>query len=258
MTRARIAGALLVTLVLIVALPAAGAHARGFPLPGPANKDPLNALRTPGDTMKLSDELKVTRWAHASAQSSIRAAPRTSARTVTRLRYLTEDKLPEVYLVLSAIVDAGGDVWLRIRIPMRPNGRTGWVAQDHLSQLYVVRTRLVINRTTLRATLYKNRKRIWQAPVGVGKAATPTPKGKFYVRELLKGDGKLYGTWAFGTSAYASLTDWPNGGVVGIHGTDQPELVPGRPSHGCVRVRNAKINQLKRLMPIGTPIQIIG
>ena len=208
--------------------------------------------------MRLSDELKVTRWSHANTRNPIRSAPSTAARTITRLRYVTEDKLPEVYLVLSATVDAVGRTWLRIRIPMRPNGRTGWVARDNLGQLYVVRTRFVINRSTTRATLYKDGRRIWQAPVGVGKAATPTPKGKFYVRELLKGDGGLYGSWAFGTSAYASISDWPNGGVVGIHGTDQPELVPGRPSHGCVRVRNVNINRLRLIMPIGTPIQIIG
>ena len=235
-----------------------GAAAAAFPLPDPTVSDPLDALVTPGDTMRLSDELKVTRWANANTRNPIRTAPQAAARTITRLRYVTEDKLPEVYLVLSALVDARGEVWLRLRIPMRPNGRTGWVKADNLSQLYVVRTRLVINRSTTRATLYRNGSRIWQAPVGVGKAATPTPKGNFYVRELLKGDGKLYGSWAFGTSAYASISDWPNGGVVGIHGTDQPELIPGRPSHGCVRVRNVNINRLRFLMPIGTPIQIIG
>jgi hypothetical protein len=253
--RARVAA--VAALVLFAVSPAL-AHAHAFPLPGPTAMDPLDALFVPGDTMRLSDELTVTRWANATAASSIRVAPSSTARAITRLRFATEDRLPEVYLVLSAIVDPAGDVWLRIRIPMRPNGRTGWVPLDMLSQLFVVRTRLVINRATTRATLYKNGRRIWQAPVGVGKAATPTPKGSFYVRERLKGDGKVYGTWAFGTSAYASISDWPHGGVVGVHGTNKPQLVPGRPSHGCVRVRNAKINQLARLMPIGTPIQIIG
>ena len=58
-------------------------------------------------------------------------------------------------------------------------------------------------------------------------------------------------------SAYSdSLTDWPGGGVVGIHGTNQPELIPGRPSHGCVRVPNPRIRKLAKLMPIGTPILI--
>jgi lipoprotein-anchoring transpeptidase ErfK/SrfK len=79
------------------------------------------------------------------------------------------------------------------------------------------------------------------------------------VREkLLAIGGPAYGPYAFGTSAYApSLSEWPGGGVVGIHGTDQPGLIPGRPSHGCVRMRNADITRLWRLMPVGTPINIV-
>ena len=240
------------------ALAAAASPSYRLPLPGPTVSDPLDALVYPGDTIKLSDERLVTRWANANTRIPIRTAPRTSARAITRLRYFTEDRRAEVYLVLDGVLDARGIPWLHIRIPMRPNGRTGWVPADDLTRLHVVRTRLVINRKILRATLYRNGRRIWQAPVGVGKSRTPTPLGKFYVRELLKGDGKVYGTWAFGTSAYANISDWPGGGVVGIHGTNRPGLIPGRPSHGCVRVRNVKINQLKRLMPIGTPISVIG
>ena len=72
----------------------------------------------------------------------------------------------------------------------------------------------------------------------------------------LNGD-PLYGPWAFGTSAYSVLSDWPGGGVVGIHGTNRPQLIPGRPSHGCIRVPNRKILQLVTLMPLGTPIRIL-
>jgi lipoprotein-anchoring transpeptidase ErfK/SrfK len=62
---------------------------------------------------------------------------------------------------------------------------------------------------------------------------------------------------AFGTSARSSvLTDWPAGGYVGIHGTDEPDLLPGRVSHGCIRMRNADIVRLARLMPMGTPLTI--
>ena len=43
----------------------------------------------------------------------------------------------------------------------------------------------------------------------------------------------------------------------GIHGTDQPGLIPGHPSHGCIRLRNAAITRLYRLVPKGTPIEII-
>ncbi|MDX6679334.1 MAG: hypothetical protein QOE31_3386 [Solirubrobacteraceae bacterium] len=233
---------------------AAGAQAV---LAGPTVSDPMGTLEKPFDAVLLSDETKVSRWAHANEVYPIRIGPSTGAHTIARLRFLTEDKLPEVYLVLEGTLDANGDGWLHIRIPARPNGRTGWVPADMLSQLYVVRTRLVIDRTARRAKLFKSGRLIWQAPVGVGKAGTPTPRGKFWVREKLKGNGGAYGPWAFGTSAYSSISDWPKGGVVGIHGTDQPQLIPGTPSHGCVRLRNDKITQLARLMPVGTPVSIV-
>ncbi len=53
------------------------------------------------------------------------------------------------------------------------------------------------------------------------------------------------------------LSEWPGGGVVGIHGTDQPDLIPGHPSHGCLRLRNADITRLWHLIKVGTPIDIV-
>jgi lipoprotein-anchoring transpeptidase ErfK/SrfK len=44
--------------------------------------------------------------------------------------------------------------------------------------------------------------------------------------------------------------------VIGIHGTNEPSLIPGRPSHGCIRVQNPAVRILWRLMPIGTPLLI--
>jgi hypothetical protein len=221
-------------------------------------------VRPPSDhsplkTEQLSDEATVTRWAHPLFASAIRRSAASSARTVGHLRLFTEDREFEVYLVLASEVARDGQTWLQVRIPGRPNGRTGWVLAEDLGKLEVVRTQLVVDRKALRATLTKAGKTIWSSRIGVGKSATPTPTGRFYVRERLRnlGGGGTYGPWAFGTSAYSNLSDWPRGGVVGIHGTNQPQLIPGRPSHGCIRVPNAKIKQLARLMPIGTAVQVI-
>lgn len=250
--------------VLVLALMPAVARAQDPTPPNtvvaPEAEDPLADLVKAGDTVVLSNEQTTTRWAHAQETTKILAAPRVGARSVARLRFFTEDKEPEVYLVLDARMDSDERKWLHIRVPTRPNGRTGWVLEDDLSRLYIVRTQLVVDRSKLRATLYRKGKRVWSAPVGIGKSGTPTPRGDFWIRERLKGlgDGTAYGPWAFGTSAYSNLSDWPGGGVVGIHGTNAPGLIPGRPSHGCVRVRNDKIRKLARLMPIGTPVRIIG
>jgi lipoprotein-anchoring transpeptidase ErfK/SrfK len=140
---------------------------------------------------------------------------------------------------------------------MRPNGRTGWVPRPALGHFHRVTTSLVINRRTLRAVLLRGGRKVWRAAVAVGRPSLPTPSGRFYIRERLRSLDSFYGPIAFGTSAYSPhLTEWPGGGVIGIHGTSQPALIPGRPSHGCVRVRNSDILRLARLMPKGTPVRI--
>ena len=215
----------------------------------------------PRDAKKISNERTVTFWVNPVARDGIRNAPSTSAPKVATLKLATEDNLPNNYIVLRSYVDPDTHVtWFHLRIPQRPNGKTGWVREESVGPLQKVRTRLVVNRRTLRITLYRRGKRIFRAPVGVGKASTETPAGRFWIREklVLRGGNGVYGPLAFGTSAYSDkLTDWPKGGVVGIHGTNQPQLVPGRPSHGCIRMHNRDILRLGRLMPIGTPLRIL-
>lgn len=219
-----------------------------------------NAGAGPGGagSERPSDELASTRWAHPKLRAPVRRLPTRTSPQITRVSYLTEDGFPEVYLVHRRWTDPDGHAWLKISIPMRPNGERGWVRRDALGRLHLVRTRLIVDRRRRRATLYRSGRRIWRSRIGVGKPSTPTPAGRFWIRERIKvadPDG-TYGPWAFGTSAYSSLSDWPGGGVIGIHGTDQPYLIPGRPSHGCIRVANGPISRLARLMPIGTQVRI--
>jgi lipoprotein-anchoring transpeptidase ErfK/SrfK len=65
-----------------------------------------------------------------------------------------------------------------------------------------------------------------------------------------------YGPYIYGTSGYAKLSEFPGGGIIGIHGTSSPGLIPGRPSHGCVRLKNQDLRQLQKLLPIGAPVRI--
>jgi lipoprotein-anchoring transpeptidase ErfK/SrfK len=149
-------------------------------------------------------------------------------------------------------------LWVRVRLAELPNNHTGWVRRDALGGYQFVRTHLVIDRTRLRAVLYSNHKAVFRAPIAIGRPDAPTPAGSFYVVDRLDGFGDpFYGPVAFGTSARsATLTDWPGGGVIGIHGTNRPDLIPGRVSHGCIRMRNPDILRLRRLLPIGTPLTI--
>jgi len=160
-------------------------------------------------------------------------------------------------VLLSARLPSG-QTWLQIEVPGRPNGRRGWVAQGALESAHAVDGYLRIDRATLRATLFRGARAVFSAPIGVGKASTVTPAGHFYVMEkLVTVNAPAYGPFALGTSAYApTLNEWPGGGVVGIHGTNEPQLIPGRPSHGCIRMRNADITRLWATIALGTPIEI--
>lgn len=197
-------------------------------------------------------------WAYPQQAAAAHRRPSTASAVVGRLRFLTGDGQAQVYLALRSRTGDGA-VWILVQLPGRPNGRSGWVPASALGEMHVTHEYLRVDRERLRATLYRAGRVIWSAPVGVGSPTDPTPAGLFYVTEKLTAIGSLfYGPYALGTSAYApTLSEWPGGGVVGIHGTDEPQLIPGRPSHGCVRLRNTDIRRLWPLIGVGTPIEIV-
>lgn len=250
----------LVATVLAFAAIAApsSAAAADVPATGPTAATPAPGADFTETT--LSDENLLSRWAFVVRSTFAYSEPLAQGSKVRRLTTRTPDGTNELVLALKERVYPSQGTWVQVRLPMRGNGRTGWVKSTVLSSYNVVHTRLEINRNAFRATLYRNGRKIWQSRIGVGKKGTSTPAGDFYIRDKLTSSdpGGAYGPFAMGLSAYSdSLSDWPGGGVIGIHGTDQPGLIPGRISHGCIRVPNGKVRQLFRLMPPGTPVKIL-
>jgi len=188
-----------------------------------------------------------------------RAQPKTTAEKVATLTRKSPERTDDLVFVLDRTLVKDVE-WLRVRLPVKPNGTTGWVPASALSDLQPVNTWLRVSTKTFKVTLIKNGKRVFSASIGVGQPQWPTPKGQFYIRAMLRGyggAGSFYGPLAFITSATSpTLTDWPGGAVVGVHGTSEPGLIPGKISHGCVRLNNADILKLAKLMPVGTPLTI--
>jgi hypothetical protein len=206
---------------------------------------------------KLTDD-KVAHWAVLMRRTVVRAKPGLASRVMTTLPAGTTDGTQNDVLVLSRIDISPRSSWYRVRLPILPNNSTGFVRKRDLSPLFTVHTHLYINRGATSATLKRDGKVVFKTRVGVGKSYWPTPRGEFYVRDKLTNfNNPFYGPLAFGISARSAvLTDWPGGGYVGIHGTNEPHLIPGHISHGCIRLRNAAILALGRLMPVGTPVTI--
>ncbi len=108
--------------------------------------------------------------------------------------------------------------------------------------------------------VFKDGQQVDTIKIGVAKSNTPTPGGVYYLTELIKtpnpnGD---YGPYAYGLSGYSNaLTSFNGGpGQLGLHGTNEPQLIGTQVSHGCIRMNNADITRLAGELPLGTPIQI--
>lgn len=218
---------------------------------------PAPALRI-GAPARLTSGRYLSRWTVLRAPAVARSAPSATADVVATLSARAPEGTPNLLPVLQASSRAAGALWVEVRLPVLPAGTVGWVRRDALGPYQLVNTRLVVDRALLRATLYRNGKVIFTAPVGIGTEAAPTPGGEYTVRsKLTRFASPFYGPIAFGTTARSAvLTDWPDGGFVGIHGTSDPGAIPGRISHGCIRLRNSDIMRLAQLMPVGTPVSI--
>jgi lipoprotein-anchoring transpeptidase ErfK/SrfK len=197
-----------------------------------------------------------TDFAIAQGASPVYRQPSTHSGVLNRLAFYTPDnEALQTYEFIGARKVAG-TLWEHIAVPMRPNGQTGWVKRSWLGGTQVVHTLIVVNIPTETMTVYNRGKVILTAPVGTGAPGTPTPPGHFWIAEAFSSNDPVYGPWAFGTTDRAADTDFPDDSIVGIHGTDEPNLIPGDPSHGCIRLKDADVLKLKSLVTIGTPVWI--
>lgn len=162
-------------------------------------------------------------------------------------------------LLVTAVGDGDADGWLQVALPVRPNGTTGWIRADDV-ELREVDLRVTVDLDDRELTVLDGGEVVLITNVAIGDADHPTPTGTFFVTDKLDTedpDGP-YGPYALGLSARSDvLTEFAGGdGQVGIHGTNASASIGQAASHGCLRVPNEVVEQLARLLPLGTPVVI--
>jgi lipoprotein-anchoring transpeptidase ErfK/SrfK len=194
-------------------------------------------------------------------QVAVLAAPKAGAKRVAVMNQFRPDFRPQYVLALDAVrARSGKALWYRISVPGRPNGRSGWVPAGAL-ELRPVKKRVIIHRGARRFEFWDGARLIRKGRVAVGKPGAETPLGLFYVTDkfdpAIDPDWSILGAYAFETSAYSKLSDWPGGGIVGMHGTPWPHLLGRAVSHGCIRLHNDDVTFLRNRVPVGTPVKIL-
>ena len=82
---------------------------------------------------------------------------------------------PNRLLVLESAYDRNFKLWLRVVLPGRPNGLSGWVSEDHV-QLRATPWRIVVNTSRRVASVYRSGKLQRRFGVVVGLPARPRPR----------------------------------------------------------------------------------
>jgi lipoprotein-anchoring transpeptidase ErfK/SrfK len=211
-------------------------------------------------------------FAEAAAEPAPARAPSVVAKAVTSTvpvfdepgaaapsRVLANPTVTDGELVF--LVDRATDGWLQVLLPVKPNGSTGWIRASDVA-LSTNPFRIVVNLDKHRLSVFDGEQRLLRKPVGIGTMQTPTPHGRYYVTQLFEppNPGGPYGPYAYSLSGFSEVLETFQGGdaIIGIHGTNRPDLVGKDVSHGCIRLRNPAVTRLAAMLPLGTPVVIRG
>lgn len=160
--------------------------------------------------------------------------------------------------LLFVVRNSSGD-WLQVELPVRPNGSLGWVSR-HDVDLTQHTYRIVVQLAAHTMTVSHGSTVIDREPVGIGTRDTPTPGGSYYTTSLIRppDPNGFYGPYVYTLSGFSDVLQHFAGGegVIGIHGTSEPQLIGKSVSHGCIRMSNAGITKLAGLLPLGVPVDI--
>jgi len=207
----------------------------------------VHGLRTP--TLALA----------AVVRRTLRVYSRPGGRRVSAFGRRNVNGVPTVLGVLSARVARNCEpTWYRVQLPLKPNGRTGWIRSGAV-EVEAVRTRIHVDLSERRVTLYRGGRLLLRTRAAVGSRATPTPTGRYYVNQRLvpSDPSGPFGPGAVGISAFSEvLTGWVQGGPIAIHGTNSPSSIGRAVSNGCIRVPNPVLRRIFRLAVEGTPVEV--
>jgi lipoprotein-anchoring transpeptidase ErfK/SrfK len=153
---------------------------------------------------------------------------------------------------------ARGGAYGRLSVPYGAFGGGGWIPLDGLRRR---RTNFAVRVSLTRHRIEVSRRDhvVLRAPAGTGAERSPTPRGRYFVTDRVSFHpvGSL-GSFALGLSGIQPHPPpgWTGGDQLAIHGTSDPASIGRSVSAGCVRVSEATLARLRRIVGLGTPVVI--
>ena len=151
--------------------------------------------------------------------------------------------------------------WLAVTEAGVGNNRVVWVdARSHGLRYQRTRLELDVDLSARTLTVRRDGAVLRRLSVGVGRAGSPTPTGRFAVTDKLRGSAysAAYGCCILALSAIQPNlpAGWSGGNRIAIHGTLSAGDFGRAVSAGCVHARDTDLRYLMRAVPLGTPVVI--
>ncbi len=229
--------------------------------PAPVGTTPPATAEQPAGVIARAPTRKVSFAARLVVPVVARSRPSARARTITRLEPFGSWNGGPVVLQIAEVRTVRGKRWVRVRLPIRPNGASGWLPESRV-EVTKLRYRITVSRKSHRLTLLRDGRKVGSTRIVIGAPGTPTPAGSFAVLEVVRQPkGEAIGPWALHLTAHSAVLDNYGGGPgrVALHGRSGALLndpLGSSRSHGCVRMGNAFVSRLAKVAVEGTPVQI--
>jgi hypothetical protein len=247
-----------ILVALVVAALAAGCGG-GEEAPAPLSAQDLEVAIGRACEPRAEDRLGDERTAFAAVVAGDRAAAyaRPGGKRIRVFGHLNVNRVRTVFGVLAVRWDKRCDpAWYRVRLPIRPNGATGYVRAE-VVDVFTVATRIEVDLSKRRIVLFRDGRRVITTTTAIGSPVTPTPTGRYYVNQRLypQDPNGPFGPGAVGISSFSPvLTGWAQGGPIAIHGTNRPWSIGKAVTNGCLRIPNKVLARLFDQAWAGTPV----
>ncbi|MDQ7794666.1 MAG: L,D-transpeptidase family protein [bacterium] len=162
--------------------------------------------------------------------------------------------VPE-YRLFAGGAPAGDPDEIAARVPVVRLG-TWWLlqAQAHpfaaAAEIVSGQPLIVIDADRRQLTLFVDGEPLHVYPCAVGKPSTPSPVGEWKIVSKSYNWGGGFGSRWLGLNV-----PW---GIYGIHGTNKNWSIGRNVSGGCIRMLNRDVEELFRLVQVGTPVKMVG
>jgi hypothetical protein len=161
--------------------------------------------------------------------------------------------------IIGRMTTAAGVPLLRVMLPGRPNGSTGWIRQEGTTEV-ATSWRIVVRILSRRVLVYHDGVLARSFLAMVGRPSTPTPRGEFFVEESVRMPSASAGApYALALNGHSdALRHFDGGpGQIAIHGVAHLNGILGTAgSHGCVRLATPAIRWLAARIAPGVRVTI--